>query len=99
MQREVAQQVLELVHQAQQPQVGLLHHRLHEAVHGQLGQIVGDTHHQAHHGGAHGIPHGRRQLFPQLKNLLGLPHRGKPRIGERHPAPCGLEQGVAQGAL
>jgi hypothetical protein len=43
--------------------------------------------------------HCRRQLIAQFKDLVGLTHHQRPRVGQRHPATRRLEKDALERAL
>ena len=99
VQGQVTQQLVEFTLVAEQAQMGFTHHGLHDAAHHQFGQAVRNARSQANGGRTDRIAHQRRQVFAQLKNLVGLLHGGQPGIGQHQAATHGFEQGVAQGTL
>jgi hypothetical protein len=99
VQGQIRQQVRDLAFVAQQTQVGLVDHRLHQAAHHQLGQAVRNADRQAHAGCADGVAHAGRQLLTQLKDLFGLAHRRRTSLGQDEAAAGRPEQRVAERAF
>ena len=99
MQRQFAQQLLELSFVADQPEVGGAQHGLQQRMSGQLGDAVGEPDRQASHLAAGCFAHLVRDALAQLKDLLGAREGGLARLGEGHATARGLEKLVAQRLL
>ena len=84
---------------AQQPKVRLVHHRLHQAAHHQLGQTIADADREPHGGCADRVAHERRQLCAEREDLFCLLHGRRARLGQYQPATRRLQQGMAERAL
>ena len=99
MQRQFAQQLLELALVADQPKVGCAQHRLQQRMGRQLRDAVGEPNRQAGHLAAGRFAHLVGDALAQLKDLLGAGEGGLARLGEGHATARGLEQLVAQRLL
>ena len=84
MQRQFAQQLLELSLVADKPKVGCAQHGLQQRMGGQLGDAVGEPDRQARHLAAGRFAHFVGDALAQLKDLLGARERGLARLGEGH---------------
>ena len=99
MQRQLAQQLLELSFVTHQPQVGGAQHRLQQRVGRELGDPVGEPDRQAGRLAVSRFAHLVGDALAQMKDLFGAREGGLARLGERHTATRWLEQLVAQRLL
>eukprot|EP00952_Eustigmatos_sp_NYUAD-ZCMA_P008222 34344-Eustigmatos_ZCMA.PRE.1 len=92
MQRQFAQQLLELSFVADQPKVGCAQHGLQQRMGCKLRDAIGEPNRQAGHLAAGRFAHLVRDALAQLKNLLGACKSSLTCFGEGHATARGLEE-------
>ena len=99
VQRQIAQQIIQLTFVAHHAQMRLGDHRQQQPVYHQLGQSVTDAHRQPHCGSTDRIAHPGRQVLAEQKDQVRLLHGCQSGLGQHQPAPRWFEQGIPQRSL